>query len=73
MNKYHLNNDQLDAWNAVKRFAKDRIAPHAQEIDASDKFPAEIFRELAEHGYMGAAQPVEYAISADLSEQLYHR
>lgn len=60
MNKYHLTEEQLDAWNAVKRFAKDRIAPHAKEIDATDEFPKEIFRELAEHGYMGAAQPVEY-------------
>jgi len=60
MNKYHLTDEQLDAWNAVKRFARDRIAPHAKQIDATDEFPKEIFRELAEHGYMGAAQPVDY-------------
>ena len=60
MNKYHLTDVQLDAWNAAKKFAKDRIAPHAKEIDATDEFPKEVFRELAEHGYMGAAQPVEY-------------
>jgi alkylation response protein AidB-like acyl-CoA dehydrogenase len=60
MNKYHLADQQLDTWNAVKRFAKDCIAPRAKEIDETDEFPSDIFRQLAEHGYMGAAQPVEY-------------
>ena len=60
MNKYHLTAEQLQAWDGIRKFAYERIAPHAGRIDASDEFPVEIFRELAAHGYLGAAQPVEY-------------
>jgi alkylation response protein AidB-like acyl-CoA dehydrogenase len=60
MNKYHLTADQLDAWDAIRKFAQERIAPFAKQIEESDEFPREIFRELAEQGYLGAAQAPEY-------------
>lgn len=60
MNKYHLTDDQLDAWKEIKRYANDRIAPLAKQIDHTDEFPRDLFRELGEYGYLGAAQPVEY-------------
>ena len=59
-NKYQLTEDQLDAWNGIKEFAKARIAPYAKQIDSDGVFPAEIFKELGEQGYLGAAQPEEY-------------
>ena len=42
-NKYQLTEDQLDAWNGIKEFAKARIAPYAKQIDSDGVFPAEIF------------------------------
>lgn len=59
-NKYQLTEDQMDAWIAIKEYAKARIAPFAKEIDTTGEFPAAIFKELGEQGYLGAAQPEEY-------------
>jgi acyl-CoA dehydrogenase len=59
MNKYQLTADQLDTWDAIKKFASDRIAPHARQIEESNEFPREIFRELGAQGYLGAAQSPE--------------
>jgi len=60
MNKYHLAPEQLRAWEAVRGFAQDKIAPFARAIDESDEFPREIFAQLAELGYMGAPFSPEY-------------
>ncbi len=60
MNKYQLSADQLDTWEAIKKFAQERIAPQARHIEESNEFPHELFRELGEQGYLGAAQSPEY-------------
>jgi len=60
MNKYQLTADQLDTWDAIRKFAHDRIAPYAREIEESNEFPKEIFKELGAQGYLGAAQQPEY-------------
>lgn len=60
MNKYQLNADQLDTWDAIRKFARERIAPQARQIEESNEFPRELFLELGEQGYLGAAQPPEY-------------
>ncbi len=60
MNKYHLGPEQFSAWNAIRDFAQDKIAPRAQEIDESDEFPHEIFAQLAQLGYMGAPFSPEF-------------
>lgn len=60
MNKYQLTPEQLAAWEQIRTFAQERIAPRAQEIDERDEFPHEIFNELAALGYMGAPFAPEY-------------
>jgi len=60
MNKYHLTQDQLSAWEAMRSFAQGSIAPLAREIDESDEFPQAIFSQLAELGYMGAPFSPDY-------------
>lgn len=60
MNKYHLTDEQLDAWNGIKEYASERIAPRAKEIDETGHFPRDLFIELGEQGYLGAGQPEEY-------------
>lgn len=60
MNKYHLSQEQLAAWDAIRGFAQQKIAPFAREIDEKDEFPHAIFAQLAELGYMGAPFSPEF-------------
>lgn len=54
-NKYGLTDDQLAVWDAIAKFADERIAPQARAIDEADEFPREIFTELGRLGYMGVS------------------
>ncbi len=44
----------------VHRFAQERIAPIAAEIDRSNEFPAHLWREMGEIGLLGITVPEEY-------------
>ena len=44
----------------VHRFAQERIAPRAAEIDEANDMPREIWRELGEMGLLGVTVPEEY-------------
>ncbi|MDH3665458.1 MAG: isovaleryl-CoA dehydrogenase [Paracoccaceae bacterium] len=44
----------------VHRFAQDRIAPIADEIDRSNEFPNELWREMGELGLLGITVPEEF-------------
>ena len=59
MNKYQLTSDQLDTWDAIRKFAQERVAPMARQIEDSGEFPRELFLELGAQGYLGAAQSPE--------------
>ncbi|WP_075219251.1 isovaleryl-CoA dehydrogenase [Acuticoccus yangtzensis] len=46
--------DEIDALrDTVRRFASERIAPRAAEIDATNEFPMELWREMGELGLLG--------------------
>ena len=46
--------DDIDLLReSVQSFAADRIAPRAQEIDASNKFPRDLWPELGALGLLG--------------------
>lgn len=60
MNKYQLTPEQLAAWDQIRSFAQQRIAPRAQQIDERDEFPRDLFDELAALGYLGAPFAPEY-------------
>ncbi|WP_137391968.1 acyl-CoA dehydrogenase family protein [Rhodoligotrophos defluvii] len=52
---------------SVERFVADRVAPRAAEIDASDTFPADLYREAAALGVFGLWIPEAYSgIGPDL-------
>jgi alkylation response protein AidB-like acyl-CoA dehydrogenase len=60
MNKYQLTETQLTFHDSARRFVNERIAPRAAEIDESDRFPSDLFDEMAKLGYLGAPYPPEY-------------
>src|SRR5712691_4589628 len=44
----------------VREFARERVAPVAEELDREERFPYELVRELGELGLMGMTVPEEY-------------
>ena len=44
----------------VRDFAEKEIAPRAEEIDATDEFPADIFKRMGELGIFGLPFPEKY-------------
>jgi alkylation response protein AidB-like acyl-CoA dehydrogenase len=44
----------------VRRFAREKVAPVAEELDREKRFPYELVGELAELGLMGMTIPEEY-------------
>ena len=53
--------DEIEALREmVHRWAQDRVAPLAAEIDASNAFPMELWREMGELGLLGITVEEEY-------------
>jgi isovaleryl-CoA dehydrogenase len=44
----------------ARRFAEERVAPRASEIDRSNEFPRDLWRELGELGFLGMTVPPEH-------------
>jgi alkylation response protein AidB-like acyl-CoA dehydrogenase len=54
-----LSEDQAQVRDMVRRFADEVIRPVAGELDESERFPAEIYEQMAELGLFGIAVPAE--------------
>jgi isovaleryl-CoA dehydrogenase len=53
--------EEVDALREmVARWAQDRIAPIAQEIDRTNQFPMELWKEMGELGLLGVTVEEEY-------------
>ena len=50
---------------AVRRFVQTELAPHAAEWEEARWFPSEVFKRLAQMGYLGLKFPSEYGGDAD--------
>ena len=46
--------------DTARRFAEDRVRPHAAELDDSEAFPAGIYQEMAGLGLFGITVPEEF-------------
>lgn len=50
--------------DAARDFARREIGPRAAEIDRTDAFPADLYRQLGELGFLGLTLPAEYGGAA---------
>jgi short-chain 2-methylacyl-CoA dehydrogenase len=57
---FDLDDEHTLLRDTVRRFAVERVAPVAEELDREKRFPYELVAELAELGLMGMTIPEEY-------------
>jgi short-chain 2-methylacyl-CoA dehydrogenase len=57
---FDLTDEQRLLRDTVRDFARQRVAPVAEELDRTKRFPYEIVAELGELGLMGIPFPEEY-------------
>jgi alkylation response protein AidB-like acyl-CoA dehydrogenase len=55
-----LTEEQIAIRDLARDFAEREIRPVVMEFDESQEFPAEIFRKMAELGFLGIMVPAEY-------------
>ena len=64
---YRLSDEQRALRDAVRRIARERVAPRAAEIDRTAEFPWDLKDLLASHDILALPYPVEHGgIGADL-------
>jgi len=57
---FDLPEDLIALRDVVRKFAAERIRPHARAWDADQHMPDEIIREMAEMGLLGVFTPARY-------------
>ena len=57
---FELSEEHRMIRRMVREFAEKEIAPRAEEIDATDTFPFDLFRRMGELGILGLPFPEEY-------------
>jgi alkylation response protein AidB-like acyl-CoA dehydrogenase len=60
LSDHGLSDEQGDIRALARRFADERIAPHASRWDRDHHFPRELYGELGELGLMGICVPERY-------------
>jgi len=58
--QFDLGEDVNALRDAVHRWAQERVKPMAAEIDRTNDFPAELWREMGELGLLGITVPEEF-------------
>ena len=57
---YATNSDTEMLRESVRRFARERVAPLAADIDRSNQFPMHLWKEMGELGLLGITASEEY-------------
>ncbi len=57
---FELSEEQEAIRSAIREFAENEIRPHVSHFDETQEFPHEIFKKLAELGFLGVVIPPEY-------------
>lgn len=60
MLEYQISDEHRMLRETVRDFVKNEITPYAREIDEKKEFPFDIFKKMAELGFLGAAIPSKY-------------
>jgi isovaleryl-CoA dehydrogenase len=64
---FEMTDEQRAIVETVRKFSANEIYPRAEQIDAEDEFPRDIWDKMGELGLMGIAIPEEYGgIGGDL-------
>ncbi|TCP58656.1 isovaleryl-CoA dehydrogenase [Rhodovulum bhavnagarense] len=58
--EFDLDEDTAALREMVHRWAQERVRPMAAQIDKTNDFPAELWREMGELGLLGITVPEEY-------------
>ncbi len=58
--KFELSEEHRMIQRMVREFAEKEVAPRAEEIDETDRFPEDLFRRMGEVGILGLPFPEEY-------------
>ncbi len=59
LTNFDLTEDQLAIRDTVRRFAREKVAPIAADLDERAEFPVETMKELGEMGILGIGFPEE--------------
>jgi butyryl-CoA dehydrogenase len=57
---FQMSEENLLLQQMVREFAEKKIAPRAAEIDAEDRFPADLFQQMGALGILGIPIPEQY-------------
>jgi alkylation response protein AidB-like acyl-CoA dehydrogenase len=57
---FTLNEEQESFRLAVRSFAEKELAPRVDELERTETFPMDLFRQLGRLGYLGVGIPEEY-------------
>jgi len=57
---FRLSEEQETFRLAVRGFAEKALAPRVEELERTETFPMDLFRELGRLGYLGVGYPEEY-------------
>jgi butyryl-CoA dehydrogenase len=57
---YNLTEKQAEMRQRGIEFAREYVAPYAQEWDMAEEFPLELFQKIAEEGFVGYPFPKKY-------------
>jgi len=58
--KYELSEEQLAVQQMARDFAQNKVAPIADELDKTGRYPQELVQEMAQLNMMGMCVPEEY-------------
>jgi alkylation response protein AidB-like acyl-CoA dehydrogenase len=58
--QYVLTPDQVDFRDMIRQIVRERVAPRAAEIDATDEYPWDLRELFASHDLLGLPFPEEY-------------
>lgn len=62
--RVQLSRRQAEAREEYEAFAREVIAPHADDWDRAERIPEEFLKEFAARGYLGSTVPADYGGTA---------